>query len=129
MLTKIYLFFKIRRFYKIFGEVLGSNFINKLSDITEDNLYDVRFDINEVLTIVDDTYLNKLDTQIINYCERPRHYKVALIIILVALTLFGGYTIGRHSTIRQAELLDVTNTEYHIGFGDEIHTYTFEEVE
>lgn len=53
--------------------------------------------------------------------------KVVIIIILVALALIGGYTIGRQHTIRQAELLDITDTEYHINFGDEVHTYTFEE--
>ena len=52
--------------------------------------------------------------------------KTIAIIALVALALVGGYTIGRQQTIRQAELLDVTDTEYHINFGDEVHTYTFE---
>ena len=49
MLKKIYLFFKIRKFYKLFGSVVGANFITKLSDVTTDNLCDVQYDINEVL--------------------------------------------------------------------------------
>ena len=53
--------------------------------------------------------------------------KFIVIIALVALAFVGGYTIGRQQTIRQAELLDITDTEYHINFGDEVHTYTFEE--
>ena len=53
--------------------------------------------------------------------------RVAVIIILVVIALVGGYAIGRNTTIRQAELLDVTSTEYHINFGDEVHTYTFDE--
>lgn len=46
MLTKIKLFYQIKKFYKIYGE---DNFINSLSDMTSDNLYDVLFDINEAL--------------------------------------------------------------------------------
>ena len=53
--------------------------------------------------------------------------KLIAIIALVILALIGGYTIGRHHTIRQAELLEVTDIEYHINFGDEVHTYTFGE--
>lgn len=53
--------------------------------------------------------------------------KAIAIIALVVLALIGGYTIGRHNTIHQAELLDITDTEYHINFGGEVHIYTFEE--
>ena len=49
MFKKIRLFFQIRKFYKLFGSVVGANFITKLSDITTDNLGDVQYDINEVL--------------------------------------------------------------------------------
>ena len=49
MLTKIILFFQIRKFYYIFGEEIGDNFITKLSDMTDDNVMSVVFDINEVL--------------------------------------------------------------------------------
>lgn len=80
MLKKIHLFHQIKKFYKTYGEVVNSNFINKLSDITNDNLFDVLFDINEVLeanalcfyeeAYALDTWLNKLQTQIINFRER-----------------------------------------------------------
>lgn len=72
MLTKIRLFFQIRKFYKIFGFAVGESFITKLSDMTADNVYDVLFDLNEVLDDYDDEmtdWLNKLQCQIINYKE------------------------------------------------------------
>ena len=50
----------------------------------------------------------------------------AMIVILVALAL--GFYVGRGYTIRQAELLEITNDTYFINFGDEVHEYTFEEV-
>lgn len=49
IIKKLQLYFSIKKFYKIFGEEVGSNFITKLSDITDDNLFSVGFDINEVL--------------------------------------------------------------------------------
>ncbi len=52
--------------------------------------------------------------------------KVVVVIVLVAFAFVGGYTIGRHNTIRQAELIGITEQEYHINFGNEVHTYTFE---
>ena len=55
--------------------------------------------------------------------------KKLIALTLIILALIGGYTIGRNRTIRQAELLEVTDAEYYINFGDEIHSYTFEEVE
>ena len=74
MLKKIQLFPKIRKFYKIFGSEIGSNFIIKLSDITKDNLSDVLFDINEILKANStcfceeayelDIWLNKLNAKI-----------------------------------------------------------------
>jgi hypothetical protein len=44
-------------------------------------------------------------------------------IALEALALVSGYAIGRQNTIQQAELIEITETEYLIGFGDEIHIY------
>lgn len=49
MLKKLILFYQIRKFYKIFGEIVGDNFITKLSDMTTDNVMSVTFDTNEVL--------------------------------------------------------------------------------
>ena len=46
-----------------------------------------------------------------------------LIIILIALIL--GIYLGRHITIRQAELLNTTDTGYFINFNGEVHEYTF----
>jgi hypothetical protein len=45
---------------------------------------------------------------------------------IAVFTLMLGYLIGRADTIRQAELIDVTNAEYRISFDGEIHTYTFD---
>ncbi len=135
MLKKIRLFHQIRKFYKTYGSELGSNFITKVSDITADNLYDVLFDINEVLEAYadcfyeTDVWLNKLKAQINDFRE-PKYNpnsSVAITAVIVAITLLGGYTIGRYHAIRQAELLESTESEYHIGFGDEVHVYTFED--
>ena len=49
MFKKIILFYQIRKFYYIFGEEIGDNFIAKLSDMTDDNVMSVVFDINEIL--------------------------------------------------------------------------------
>lgn len=139
MLTKIKLFHQIKKFYKIYGEKLGSDFIHKLSDITTDNLYDVLFDINEILEVNSysfydeaydlDAWLNKLSTQIQNFREGKKHrYNKSIIItsILVALALTIGYTIGRHNTIHSAELHNITSEGYDISFGNEVHNYTFD---
>ena len=50
----------------------------------------------------------------------------AIALTLVALVI--GFYIGRNSTIKQAELLEITNDTYYISFGDEVHEYTFEQV-
>jgi uncharacterized membrane protein len=52
--------------------------------------------------------------------------KVFSIFVALVLVFVLGYMLGRHQAIRQAELIDANNYEYHIGFGNEIHTYTFE---
>lgn len=80
MLTKIKLFHQIKKFYKIYGNKLNSDFVHKLSDITTDNLFDVLFDINEILKVNSysfydeayelDAWLNKLQAQIINFREK-----------------------------------------------------------
>lgn len=49
IIKKLHLYFSIKKFYKTFGEVVGSNFITKLSDMTTDNIMSVTFDINEIL--------------------------------------------------------------------------------
>ena len=49
LIKKLHLKWQISKFYKTFGEVVGANFITKLSDMTDDNIMSVTFDINEVL--------------------------------------------------------------------------------
>ncbi len=49
-----------------------------------------------------------------------------IIALIVALAFVLGHTMGTTQTIRQAELLDITDTEYQLGFGVQIHTYTKE---
>lgn len=49
-MKKLLLYFSIKKFYKTFADVVGPNFITKLSDMTTDNVMSVTFDINEVLT-------------------------------------------------------------------------------
>ena len=136
-MSKIKLYFSIKKFYNTFAEEVGSNFITKLSDMTDDNVMSVIFDINEVLeanancfceeVYEMDAWLNKLQSQIVGYCEKPQHnYKTAIAITLVAVSMVCGYTIGRQHTIRQAELYDITEDGYYINFGNEVHSYTME---
>lgn len=144
MLNKIKLFYQIKKFYKIYGEELGSDFIDDLSDITDDNLWSVQFDINEVLDAYKycfyekayeiDGWLRKLDKDIQNFREGNntnilKHSKSIIFTSVVALiTTVGGYTIGKNHTIKSAELHNITSEGYDISYGDEVHNYTFEEV-
>ena len=140
MLTKIKLFHQIKKFYKIYGDLLDSDFIHKLADITPNNLYDVQFDINEVLEANAlcfykeayelDAWLNKLNKDIQNFREgKVKHGKsIIFVLILIALATVVGYNIGRHNTITSAELYTITENGYEISFGDEVHSYIFEEV-
>lgn len=139
MFKKIRLFHQIRKFYKAFFSE-DEAFIHKLSDMTTNNVYDVIFDINEVLDAnsygfyeegneVDD-WLTELREKIYNFCEPKTKHPIAITVtvaVAIILTLLGGYTIGRCHTIRQAELLESTESEYYIGYGDEVHVYTFED--
>lgn len=86
MLKKIKLFHQIKKFYKLFGEELGSDFIHHLADLTTDNLSDVLFDINEMLTANTycwnaeaytlDAWLNKLRIQVENFRKsKTKQYK------------------------------------------------------
>ena len=136
MFKKINLFYQIRKFYSIYGSEVGRNFIKHLSDMTADNVHDVLFDLNEVLEAYeyggyeeDEMYiwLGKLRKQILTFRERNTVAITVLVIAIVALAIVGGYHMGRYHTIRQAELLDINESEYNINFGDEVHTYTFEE--
>lgn len=68
IIKKLHLYFSIKKFYKTFGEEVGANFINKLSDMTDDNIMSVTFDINEVLEaaqyfggITETAWLTKLE--------------------------------------------------------------------
>lgn len=140
MFKKIRLFTHIREFYKVFFADTEA-FINKLSDMTKDNVNDVLFDIHEVLDANFygcygedgddvDMWLTELEGEIINFCEPRRSHTKAIALLIIAITvlaLMSGYYMGRHHTIRQAELLDINGHEYNINFGDEVHTYTFEE--
>lgn len=72
--------------------------------------------------------------QIVNHHETPKHnykplLKATAIILVMIITLIVGLHVGRSYTIRQAELLETNNDTYYISFGDDVHEYTFEEVE
>ena len=91
MFKKIILFYQVRKFYKIFGEEVGDNFITKLSDITNNNLNDVLFDINEVY--YEDAnpmtaWLDRLRAKIYNYIEKPE-FPTADFVVLLAVIAFG----------------------------------------
>lgn len=100
MLKKIHLFHQIQKFYNIFGEVIGENFITKLSDMTTDNVYSVLFDINEVLDDCDDemtAWLNKLQHQIYDYCE-PSYIDLNKILFHICNTKKRGFYELRKGT-------------------------------
>lgn len=68
-MNKILLYIKIRKFYQIFGSVVGEIFINKLSDMSVANVYDVLFDLNKIREVSDtDPCLDKLQNQILKFC-------------------------------------------------------------
>lgn len=69
MLKKIALFFRIKKFYNIFGEFVGDNFITKLSHMTYDDLNDVIYDINEVLCDYEDDETNEMCRWLTKLCD------------------------------------------------------------
>ena len=96
MLKKIRLFHQIQKFYQIFGEEVGDNFITKLSDITSNNLNDVLFDINEVY--YEDAnpmtaWLDKLRTKIYNYLEKPKFPTADFVVLLAVFALVVGFIV------------------------------------
>lgn len=120
MLTKINLYFQIRKFYKMFGTELGSNFITKLSDITNDNLYDVLFDINEVLdanadcfyeeAYEMDAWLNKLQSKITDFRDGKDPIKKAIKTTLMVLVVaFIGWGV-----LSTAEILTKNLSDYNL---------------
>lgn len=78
MLNKIILFFQIKKFYKIFGDEVGNNFITKLSDMTTDNVHDVLFDLDEIHSTYEmgcavdsmETWLRNLKQKTIRFCYK-----------------------------------------------------------
>lgn len=121
MLTKIRLFFKIRKFYQIFGEVVGDNFITKLSDMTAENVHDVLFDLNEVHSVqgmgcdVDamEAWLTKLQQQILDYCDKPQGgYAVAILILLSVTALVGGFIVSVEEHKEADVVQEVEHTRY-----------------
>lgn len=118
MLTKIKLYYQIRKFYKMFGTELGSNFITKLSDITNDNLFDVLFDINEVLdanancfyeeAYAIDVWLNKLQSQITDFRNgKDTTKKVIKTTLMVLVVAFIGWGV-----LSTAEILTKNLSDY-----------------
>lgn len=116
MLTKIRLFYQIRKFYQIFGSVVGGNFINKLSDMTAENVHDVLFDINEVADDYDNdmtAWLCKLQHQILDYCDKPQGgYAVAIAILFSVAALVGGIIFSIESHKSPDVVQEVEHTRY-----------------
>lgn len=96
MYNKIKLFINIRRFYEIFGEELGANPCAKWSDMTNDNLHDVLYDLNEALVGYESyehlpmyAWLTKLDHEIRTYREtKPSPISSILVVISTLLILW-----------------------------------------
>lgn len=139
MLNKIWLYHNINKFYRIFGETIGVH--TKLRDLNDtDFLLGVEHDVKTAIegymySFNDESYeisewLLRLYDMIV-FTNRHSHkpiLKATAIILAIATALIVGLHIGRLYTICQAELLETTNDTYFIGFGDEVHEYTFEEV-
>ena len=59
---------------------------------------------------------------------------LAVVIVVMVLSVLVGYRLGcnsgyesgKNDTIRQAKLVEVTDSKYYIDFGGDIHAYTFE---
>lgn len=122
MLTKIRLFMQIRKFYKLFGSEVGTSFINKLSDVTTDNVYDVLFDINEIREVCEDVWLDQLQNQILHFCSKlpkiqtpKKHdYAVAIFILLAVATFVGGFifSIEAHKEVEEEPKVHTRYTAY-----------------
>lgn len=113
MLTKIHLFVQIRKFYKLFGEEVGASFINKLSDMTTDNVYDVLFDINEIREVCEDDWLDQLQNQILHFCGRiPKHDHTAVFVLLAVATFVGAFIVGIESHKQVEVEPEVVHTRY-----------------
>ena len=133
-MVKLILAHKIDKFYHTFAEALNTSHTHtKLRDLKDtDYLLGVQFDILEALEAYDDSqfgmsrWLKKLYEQIetVREAHKPKYKTLIAVILAIAV----GFIIGRAYTIRQAELLKTTDTEYFINFGNEIHQYTYEEV-
>lgn len=46
-----------------------------------------------------------------------------LLLLVALISLYVGSCLGRNYAIKQADLLDINETEYYIAFGDDVHTY------
>lgn len=101
MYRKVQLFKRINKFYSIFGSEVGESFIHSLSDMTNDNLYDVLFDINEAIKAQEwgfyqDTnkhtkWLKALYNDIVEYRQSQTHWLIKLIsIISIAVLVWIG---------------------------------------
>lgn len=116
MFKKIRLFYQIRKFYKIFGTVVGQNFITKLSDMTVDNVHDVFFDLNEVIDDYDDEmtdWLCKFRNQILDYCDaKQKGYTVAILILLAVASIVVGFIIGIESHKAPDAVQEAEHTRY-----------------
>lgn len=133
-MTKLILAHNINKFYHTFADVIGvAHSHTKLRDLKDtDYLLGVEFDILKVIEAYDDDqfgmsrWLKKLYEQIetVREAHKPKYKTLIALILAIAI----GFIIGRAYTIRQAELLKTTDTEYFINFGNEIHQYTYEEV-
>lgn len=115
MYNKIKLYFQIRRFYEIFGEVLGANPCAKWSDMTNDNVHDVLFDINEALSGYESyenlpmyTWLRKLSRQIRTYSE-PKPQILSTIVATIGI-MFTLWCVA--STFEVASKNDKPNPQY-----------------
>lgn len=129
---KIILVHQINKFYKTFAEVLGYKLTIKVKHLNDkDLLSQILYDISEALEGYDSDepfgmfdWLTKLFNKVATLYDTPKkNHTVAITVVLIVLALASGYLIGRQHTIANAELVGITEEEYHIDFGGSIHTY------
>ena len=114
-MKKILLYVQIRKFYKIFDSEVGASFINKLSDMTTDNVYDVLFDINEIREICEDAWLDKLQNQLFHFCEKPQthDWTVAIFILLSVVAFAVNFIVGIETHKSEpAQVVEQVHTRY-----------------
>lgn len=119
MLNKLWLIHNINRFYKIFGEELGTTPTS--IDISDrDFLLGVQYDVLEALESYDGddqfgmtSWLKRFDTDIRNMLEAPKHnYKPLLKITVITIVIVAALALGLHIGRSQVKPIETPHNKY-----------------